>query len=87
MGKTLGERLAEARRAAFVGRGEELAFFASWIREPEPDVSVLFVHGPAGVGKSTLLRRFADLYVGIFENIRPAMPANEDCLGFHGCFL
>lgn len=82
MGKTLGERLAEARRAAFVGRGEELAFFASWIREPEPDVSVLFVHGPAGVGKSTLLRRFADLaadagLAALVVDVRDAPPVPD----------
>ncbi len=60
MGQTLGERLAAARRAAFVGREAERALFDEWIRAADPDAAVLYVHGPAGVGKSTLLARFAD---------------------------
>jgi hypothetical protein len=60
MAGTVGERVAEARRRAFVGRAQELAFFGAWIDGREPATAVLAVHGPAGIGKSTLLRRFAD---------------------------
>jgi hypothetical protein len=58
---TLGERgrlagrLQAARQRAFVGRKEELAAFD----EALCGGGVLFVHGPGGVGKSALLRRFA----------------------------
>lgn len=49
-------RLRAARHRGFVGRKEELAAFdeALW------GGGVLFVHGPGGVGKSALLRRFAE---------------------------
>ncbi len=57
---TVGERVAAARRRAFVGRAAELAFVDAWLADAEPDVAVLAVHGPAGIGKSTLLRHLAD---------------------------
>ncbi|GAA2413158.1 ATP-binding protein [Nonomuraea africana] len=53
----LGRRLQSAREAAFVGREEELAVFGSALFGG--DCSVMFVHGPGGIGKSALLRRFA----------------------------
>lgn len=48
-------RLQAARQRAFVGRKEELAAFD----EALCGGGVLFVHGPGGVGKSALLRSFA----------------------------
>ncbi|WP_327587563.1 ATP-binding protein [Nonomuraea sp. NBC_00507] len=45
-----------ARERSFVGRQEELAVFEAALRTGG---RVLFVHGPGGVGKSALLRRFA----------------------------
>ncbi|WP_433256868.1 ATP-binding protein [Streptosporangium sp. CA-135522] len=54
---TLGRRLQAARERAFVGREEELAAFRSALYGD--GLSVLYVHGPGGVGKSALLRRFA----------------------------
>ncbi|MFC8851085.1 MULTISPECIES: AAA family ATPase [unclassified Micromonospora] len=57
---TLADRLRWARERAFVGRAKELATFRAALRG-EPDAPVLiYVYGPGGVGKSTLLRRFAD---------------------------
>jgi AAA ATPase domain len=54
---TLADRLAEARRAHFVGRAEERARFMRMLRGvAEP---VWFLHGPGGIGKSTLLRELA----------------------------
>lgn len=47
----------------FVGRQEELALFRTAIGD-EGQAAVLYVHGPGGVGKSTLLRRFADEAMG-----------------------
>jgi hypothetical protein len=52
----LGGRLQAARQRAFVGRKEELAAFDEALCSGG---RVLFVHGPGGVGKSALLRRFA----------------------------
>jgi hypothetical protein len=54
-GGRLGGRLQAARLRAFVGRKEEQAIFD----EALCDGGVLFVHGPGGVGKSALLRCFA----------------------------
>jgi hypothetical protein len=54
----MADRVAAGRRRGFVGRTAEIAEFTALIRAPDPAAAVLFVHGPAGVGKSTLLRRF-----------------------------
>lgn len=61
MGRRIGDRLHAVRASRFVGRTAELAEFAALLAAAEPEVSVVFVHGPGGVGKTTLLRRFADL--------------------------
>jgi hypothetical protein len=53
----LGWRLQAAREMAFVGREEELAVFNAALYGG--GCSVLYVHGPGGIGKSALLRRFA----------------------------
>ncbi|MFI9560310.1 AAA family ATPase [Nonomuraea endophytica] len=53
----LGRRLRAARELAFVGREEELAAFNTALYGGGS--SVLYVHGPGGIGKTALLRRFA----------------------------
>src|SRR5690348_14696968 len=53
----LGWHLQAARETAFVGREEELAVFKAALYGG--GCSVLYVHGPGGIGKSALLRRFA----------------------------
>jgi hypothetical protein len=59
-GVTVGERLRQARRRAFVGREAELELFRSALDAPEPPFSVLWINGPGGVGKTTLLSAFAE---------------------------
>jgi hypothetical protein len=44
----------------FIGRDQELAAFRSALSDPAPALPVIFLHGPGGIGKSTLLVRFAD---------------------------
>ncbi|WP_103954925.1 ATP-binding protein [Nonomuraea solani] len=51
----LEQRLQAMRERTFIGREEELDVFRSALRGA---CSVLYVHGPGGVGKSALLRRF-----------------------------
>lgn len=53
--------LADRRRANFVGRKAELDLFRSALRADAPSFSVLNVYGPGGIGKTTLLDRFAEL--------------------------
>jgi hypothetical protein len=56
----LGARLQATRQQRFVGRvGERALFRAALAGEPDACV-VLYLHGPGGIGKSTLLRRLAD---------------------------
>jgi hypothetical protein len=54
-GGTLGRRVADRDRDRFVGRAAELAFLERCLGE-DPPASVVLVHGPGGIGKSTLLR-------------------------------
>src|ERR1700712_5294582 len=55
VGTTLGQRLASRDRQRFVGRAHELAFFDELLVD-DPPANVVLVHGPGGIGKSTLLR-------------------------------
>lgn len=55
---TLGHRMAWRDQTTFVGRRRELALFDALL-EDGAGSSVVFVHGPGGVGKSTLLREVA----------------------------
>ena len=55
---TLGQRLEHRDAGRFVGRERELAFLESLLGD-DPAASVVFVHGPGGIGKSTLLRELA----------------------------
>jgi len=59
MGPTMADRLRAARARAFVGRARELALFDSLLTGDAPR-HLLWVSGPGGIGKSTLLERLAD---------------------------
>jgi hypothetical protein len=54
MSPTLSAVLDDARRRGFVGRAPELLSFDAALAGTDP-ARVLFVHGPGGIGKSTLL--------------------------------
>ncbi len=54
-GPTLGQRLRHRDRTRFVGREHELDLFDRLFVD-DPPLSVVLVHGPAGIGKSALLR-------------------------------
>ncbi|WP_320775660.1 ATP-binding protein [Streptomyces sp. CRN 30] len=56
----LSSRLTAAREQAFIGRSHELSRFRAVLAADPTAPSVLYVHGPGGVGKSALLRRCAD---------------------------
>lgn len=55
----LADRMEHARRARFVGRSAELELFHTALRAAEPPYAVLYIYGPGGIGKTTLLREYA----------------------------
>lgn len=61
MSTRMSDRLAVARRSRFVGRHAELELFRAALSRDTPDFAVLYVYGPGGMGKTTLLREFARL--------------------------
>ena len=58
-GETIGDRLERARERTFVGRVAEQELWAAALARPMPDFAVLWLHGPGGVGKTSLLARLA----------------------------
>jgi hypothetical protein len=61
---SLRERLAAASSRRFVGRRAEVEAYRRLLADPDAATSLLWVHGPGGVGKSTLLRHFAQVARG-----------------------
>jgi hypothetical protein len=57
---SLGERLRATRDKAFVGRTAELELFQKALGDAAESFAVQFLTGTGGIGKSTLLRRFAE---------------------------
>jgi energy-coupling factor transporter ATP-binding protein EcfA2 len=58
---TLGDLLASRRRRRFVGRASEIELFRVALGSAEPPFLTLHVHGPPGIGKTSLLDVFAGL--------------------------
>ena len=58
---SLGEALAERRRHCFVGRAAETELFRAALCASEPPFAVLYIHGPGGLGKTSLLDLFGSL--------------------------
>lgn len=61
---TLGDVLAARRRRRFVGRAAELELVRAALDAPRSPFSVLYLYGPGGIGKTSLLDEVADLAVG-----------------------
>jgi hypothetical protein len=58
--RLLAGRLRAARKHCFVGRDAERVLFASALCGTGQRFAALYLHGPAGIGKSTLLRQLSD---------------------------
>jgi hypothetical protein len=58
---TLGELLASRRRRRFVGRTSEVELFQLALESPDPPFLLLHIHGPPGIGKTSLLDVLAGL--------------------------
>ncbi|HXF62891.1 MAG TPA: ATP-binding protein [Caldilineaceae bacterium] len=61
MRSRLADHLRAARRRHFVGRTEGKALFQEAIEAEEPEFFVLYVYGPGGLGKTSLLHEFDHL--------------------------
>jgi hypothetical protein len=62
---TLGDVLTEYRRRRFVGRSAEIELFQAALDDAvDPPFSVLHIHGPGGVGKTSLLQAFGVIAAG-----------------------
>lgn len=61
MASRIADRLQAARRRHFVGRDAEKQFFETALTAAEPPFYVLYIYGPGGVGKTSLLHEFAML--------------------------
>lgn len=59
--RTLHHQVGRVETELFVGRARELEAFRKWLLTDSERAAILTVHGPGGVGKSTLLRAFADM--------------------------
>ncbi|MCA9839575.1 MAG: AAA family ATPase [Trueperaceae bacterium] len=59
--KKLADRLIEAQQRRFVGREHEKALFTKLLQNPEPEYLLLHIHGPGGVGKTSLVNELATI--------------------------
>lgn len=56
----LKDILQQQRKKNFVGRKAEMEFFTRLAEAKKPSHHLLYIHGPGGQGKTTLLKQFAD---------------------------
>ncbi len=57
----LAEYLRAARQQQFVGRDREQKLFRTALKATPPPYFLLYIYGPGGIGKSSLLRAFTSL--------------------------
>lgn len=54
----LASHIDEERHRQFIGRSVERQLFRSLIEGPMPSARLIYIHGPGGIGKTTLLKEF-----------------------------
>lgn len=57
----LKDILQQQRKKNFVGRQPELDYFSDLLQKGKKDIHLLYIHGPGGQGKTTLLKHYADI--------------------------
>ncbi|SFS15250.1 ATP-binding protein [Yoonia litorea] len=73
---SLGGRMARSK-TAFVGRDNQVAALREWLLDDAPTATLMCVSGPAGMGKSRLVRHVADQLEG-GPSVVFAYTASED---------
>ncbi len=58
---TIGQVLGAQRRRRFVGRRAELELFRTAVAAATPEPAVIHLHGPGGIGKTSVLETFAGI--------------------------
>jgi hypothetical protein len=58
---SIGDVLDARRRRRIVGRRAELELFRSAVASDSADLAVLYLHGPGGIGKTSLLNAYAEV--------------------------
>jgi hypothetical protein len=66
---TLGDLLASRRRRRFAGRTSEVELFRMALESPEPQFVLLYLHGPPGIGKTSLLDVYAEIAAEAGANV------------------
>src|SRR5450432_3774116 len=56
----LKDILQQQRKKNFVGRQKEIDFFTSLLKQKEPSHHLIYIFGPGGQGKTTLLKQLVD---------------------------
>ncbi len=82
----VADRLAEAAAAALVGRERERVQLRAWVSDPAGP-SAVFVHGPAGIGKTTLVRGSLTGPKVLFVDAREVEPTPMTCLAHLGTLI
>lgn len=59
--KRIADKLLRARKLYFTGREKEIAIFRQLINENPLTTNLLYIYGPAGQGKTTLVKEFMEL--------------------------
>ncbi|MBL7729627.1 MAG: AAA family ATPase [Chitinophagaceae bacterium] len=57
----LKDILQQQRKLNFVGREKELSFFRELLKDANTSTHLLYIKGPGGQGKTTLLKQFGDI--------------------------
>lgn len=61
MARKLADILSDTRRQYFTGREKELQYFRSLLSGNVPEIFMLYLYGPGGQGKTTLLKAFMEI--------------------------